>query len=276
MRVRTGLILGAAGVFVGLAVAPQAQAQSLNDRWWIQGAGYWASVDSHARVTSVGNTSLGTEIDFETDLGLDENEVLPSFSGGFRAMRRLIIGLDYYKLDRSATRTLSRDIVFDDVTYPASVSLSSSMDTDIYRLTLGYAFIQNDTWEAGAALGLHATDFETELVGEASVGGVGGTATRRQKDFLAPLPTVGLFANWQVAPKVTVNGRVDYMSLEVGDYDGGVTNAQISASYRFTDHVGAGVFYRFVSYDVDITKDDWTGGADYEFSGPGVFLEVAF
>jgi hypothetical protein len=276
MRLSTAMILGSAGAICALGAALPAQAQSLDDRFWLQGAAYWAEVDSSFRVDSIGNTTPGTDIDFESDLDLEDSEALPSFSAGWRAMKRLIIGGDYYALDRSGTRTLSRDIVFEDATFPASATVSSSMSSNIYRLTAGWAFIQNDQWEAGAALGLHMTDFETTIEGEASIGGATATTTRRGRDFLAPLPTIGAFANWQVTPKVTVNGRVDYMSLEVGDYDGGVTNAQISASYRFTRNFGVGVMYRFVDYGVDINKDDWSGELEYEFSGPAIYAELAF
>ena len=76
--------------------------------------------------------------------------------------------------------------------------------------------------------------------------------------------------------KISVNGRVDYMLLAYGDYDGGVTNAQISASYRFTRNFGMGVMYRFVDYGVDIDKDDWTGELEYQFNGPAIYAELAF
>lgn len=276
MRKSTALIASAAGALGALLVALPAQAQSLHDRFWIQGAAYWPDVDSSARVTSIAGNTVGTDIDFESDLALDDTQTLPAFSAGWRVTKRFIVAGDYYSLDRSGSATAARDLVFDDVVFPASVTVRSEMNTDIYRLTLGYAFVQNEKFEAGAALGLHATDFEFVLQGEARVGNAALTSTSRSKQFLAPLPTVGVFANWELAPKVTVNGRVDYMSLGYGDYDGAVTNAQIQVSYRVTKNVGIGAMYRFVSYDIEVEKDDWTGEADYEFNGPSIYLEVAF
>lgn len=276
MRASTAMILGAVGAAGLAAAATPTRAQHLDDKFWVQGAAYWADIDSSASVDSIGNTDLGTVIDFESDLEMDDSQTLPSFSAGWRAWGRFIVGGDYYALDRDGEATLSRDIVFDDVTFPVSANVSSSMSSNIYRLTLGYSFIRNDTWEVGAALGLHMTDFELSLEGEATAGGVSVGTSRRGRDFLAPLPTLGAYANWQVTPKIAVNGRVDYMSLEIDDYDGGLTNAQISASYRFTRNFGAGIMYRFVDYNVDVTKDDWTGSLDYEFNGPVLYAELAF
>jgi hypothetical protein len=275
MRRTTAVILGL-GVLGAATVATPATAQSLNDRVWVQGAAYWADIDSSARVDSIGAVTLGTDIDLESDLALEDKQTLPSFSAGWRITPRLILAGDYYSLDRTGTVSAGREIVFDDATFPVAASITSALNSDIYRLTLGYAFIRNARFEAGAALGLHATNFELSLEGQASVGGAAVSATRRSREFLAPLPTVGLFANWQVAPRVAINGRVDYLSLAYGDYDGGVTNVQVGASYRFSRHVGIGAIYRFVDYNVDIEKDAWTGSLAYQFNGPAIYLEVAF
>ena len=91
-----------------------------------------------------------------------------------------------------------------------------------------------------------------------------------------PLPTVGIYGLWQVAPAVHVGGRLDYLSLSIDDYDGKLVNAQASVSYRFTKNFGAGVMYRYVDYRLDVDKEDYFGRLKYEYSGPAVFLEVGF
>lgn len=275
MSLTKGMLAGAAAA-AAMCVAQPAAAQALNDRFWIQGAGYWADVDTKVRADSILGNQVGTEIDLESDLALEDREALPAVSAGWRVTRRFIVGADYYGLDRSGTNAIGREIVFDDVVFPVSASVSSAMATDIYRLTLGYAFVSNDTFEAGASLGLHATDVEMSIEGEARIGGAALQTTRREKEFLAPLPTLGVFGNWEVADKVNVNGRVDYMSLGYGDYDGAVLNAQIAVSYRFHRNFGIGAMYRFVDYDIGIEKDDFIGEVDYEFSGPALYLEIAF
>jgi len=266
-----GLALAGATV----ATAP-ATAQSLDDKVWVQGAAYRAEIDSTARIDSIGAATLGTDIDMEADLGLEDNQTLPSFSAGWRITPRLILGGDYYSLDRTATISIGREIGFDNARFPIGASVTSALNSDIYRLTLSYAFIRNSRFEAGGALGLHATDFEISLEGQASVGGATVAATRRTREFLAPLPTIGAFANWQVGDRVTVNGRVDYLSLAYGDYDGGVTNVQVGAAYRFSRHFGIGAMYRHVDYNVDVEKTAWTGRLAYRFSGPVLYAELAF
>jgi hypothetical protein len=171
---------------------------------------------------------------------------------------------------------LERDIVVEDVTYPASAMIDSSFETDIYRFSVGWAFARGDNYEVGASIGLHATDIAVALEGQASVGGGAVQVQQRRQDFLAPLPTLGLFATFEPMPKVTIGARVDYLSLGIDDYDGRLLNAQASVSYRVWRNVGIGAMYRLVDYRVDVEKERYTGRFDYEYNGPAIFLEVGF
>lgn len=90
------------------------------------------------------------------------------------------------------------------------------------------------------------------------------------------MPTLGLYGAYQVAPRLLVGGRVDYLSLKVSDYDGRLINAEARLSYRVFDNVGAGVMYRYVDYNLDIEKERWNGEIAYKFKGPALFLQAGF
>ena len=271
---RVGLGVAALGAFFS---ATPAGAQSLTDDFWLEVAAYWPDVNSTIQVSSTDDDTTGTIIDLENDLDLDERKFLPSVSAGARLGSGFSIILDYYSLNRSGSVSLDRDIVFDDVTYPVNVTVDSEFDTSIYRFSVGYAFARGDNYEVGGSLGLHATDFEVTLTGQGSVSGnpVVQTQTRR-RDALAPLPTLGLFGNVEVAPRLTLGGRIDYMSLGIDRYDGRLINTQASIVYRFMENVGIGVMYRYVDYRLDIEGDDFNGRVKYRFHGPAAFLQVGF
>jgi hypothetical protein len=155
-------------------------------------------------------------------------------------------------------------------------SVTAGFDTDIYRFTVGYTFVRNETLEVGAAIGLHATNLDFSISGQGSAGGAPVSSQVRRKDFLAPMPTVGLYTTFEVMPRVTINARADYLSLGIDDYDGSLLNAQASVSYRVMDNVGIGVGYRYVDYDLDVTKPNVIGTFDYQFWGPSLFIEAGF
>lgn len=266
-------LLGTVGA-LGLAANP-ANAQSLDDKFWLEVSAYWASVDSSIRAEPRDATVPGTTIDFEQDLDLDDSKALPAIYAGARLGNNWVIGAEYYSLNRKSTVNIPRQIVFDNVTFPVNVQVSSKFDTDIYRFTVGYAFYRTDDAEIGGAIGLHATSFETKLSGALAIAPNAQIVTRRRK-ALAPLPTVGLFGSVRVAPKVTASARADYLSLSVDNYDGRLLNAQAAITYRVFDNVGIGAAYRYVDYKLDVKKDDWKGRLRYDFNGPAIFLQAGF
>lgn len=270
-------LLGAALVSAVICCAPETtQAQALQDKFWLQVTAYYPKIDTDVTVTPTGSATEGTNIDLERDLGLDDREILPAVFGGVRIGRRFSIGADYYSLGRETTRAIDRDLVFDGVTYPVNAEVTAEFNTDVYRLTLGYAFLRRDNIELGAALGLHATNFEVGLSGEGAAGGGGITLQTRAQDFLAPLPTIGLFGTFELAPGLSLGGRFDWLSLSIGDYDGRLINTQATLAYRVTRNVGVGIMYRYVDYRVDVEKDRFTGRFAYQFAGPAAFVEIGF
>ena len=269
-------LLGATAI-AGMAVyAAPASAQALDDKYWIQVSGFLANVDTDAQVSRASTPTNGTQIDLEDDLGLDDNALLPAIYAGAKLGGGFVITAEYFSLGRDSTGTINRNITIEDVTYPVNGSVTAGFDSDIYRFTIGYSFVRNDTVEVGAAIGLHATDIGFSLSGQGSAGGAPVSSQVRRKDVLAPLPTVGLYTAFEVAPQVTINARADYLKLGIGDYDGSVLNAQASVSYRVADNFGIGVGYRYVDYDLDVTKPDYVASFDYKFWGPSIFLEAGF
>jgi hypothetical protein len=261
---------------LSLTLASPAAAQALDDHYWLEASIYDPDVDTSVRLSSKTTQTIGTEIDFESDLDLDRNKVLPAFFGGARIGSGFSIAAEYYALHRKGGVTLARDITFKDVTYPASASLDSAFDTDIYRLVVGYELIHRRTYELGIALGVHATKVKVEMSGQGSIGGASATLQSRDEDLLAPLPTIGVFGAAQLMPRLTLNGRVDYLSLKIDQYKGRLVNAQASASYEIFDHVSLGIAYRYVDYRVDVDRERVEGRFTYRFSGPSAFLRLGF
>ena len=263
------------GLLASSLLAVPASAQALQSRYWVEASAFWPDIDTNVSVSTPGGR-VGTDISLESDLNLRDRKTLPAFLAGARLWDRVTIIGEYYALNRSGSASVARDITFDDVTYPAGARVNSSFESDVYRLALGYSFIRRENLELGAAIGLHATNFEATLSGDGQVGNIPVQNQRRTRDLIAPMPTVDLYGGYQVTPRLTLAGRVDYMSLSSGKYDGSILNTEARASYRVWKNVGVGAMYRYVDYDFDVEKKRWTGRLDYKFSGPALFLQATF
>jgi hypothetical protein len=263
------------GLCWGSALAGSAHAQALRDRYWFEAQAYWPDVDTRVSVAGP-NGLVGTTVDLESDLDLSDRKTLPAFMAGARIGERWSLIGEYYGLDRSGSASTTRDINFDDVTYSAGATLSSGFDTKVYRAAVGYSFVKSDRGELGASLGLHVTQFKLSLSGQGHVGAAAVQSELRKRDALAPLPTLGLYGGYQIVPRLTVSGRIDYLSLKIGDYDGRLVNTEARLSYRLLDHIAIGAAYRYVDYDLNIDKDHWQGEVAYKFKGPALFLQAVF
>ncbi|TMJ19420.1 MAG: hypothetical protein E6G92_06460 [Alphaproteobacteria bacterium] len=269
-------LFGTAAFGVAIFAASPAGAQALQDRFWLQASAYYPKIDTDVRLAPASNPDGGTEIDLEGDFGLDDREILPAINAGARIGGRFSIIADYYRLDRNTTATINRAITVENVTYPVNASVTAGFGSDVYRLSIGYAFLRRDNAELGASIGLHATDFSISLQGQGTVGTAPISNQVRRHDFLAPMPTIGLFGTWEIAPRLTLGGRIDWLSLGLGDYDGRLFNTQASLSYRFARNFGAGIMFRYVDYRVDVEKPNYNGRFTYSFAGPAAFIEVGF
>lgn len=268
-------LLGCASIMAFGAGASQASAQTLAKDYWINGQAYYPKVDTNVRVTAETAQEIGTDIDFETDLGFDDRDFLPAVTVGAR-FNRVVVGFDYFRLKRSSTAELAREITFDDTTYPLNAEVTSGFNSNIYRLTVGYSFVRKEDLEIGAALGVHATRFTMSIEGEAAGQEFDAELTARSRKVLAPLPTVGLYGTWRIADRLETTGRVDYLSLKIGDYDGKLVNAQLGVNYLITDNIALGVAYRYVDYRLGVDKEFWNGRVRYRLNGPAIVAQAAF
>ena len=239
----------------------------LEDKWNLQIGVYYPTVDTNARLDS-STLNRGTEIDFEGDLALDDRKALGSIFGSVRLGEKWRIELEYFGLNRSGSRQISRTINWGDNTYPVNAVVSASFDSDVFRVSGGYSFIKDDKKEFGLALGLFSTYFEASL--SSAAGGY------RKADTLAPLPTIGAYGAYAFSPRWLAYGRVDYFWLNYDEYDGSLVNAQAAAEYRFTRTYGVGLGYRYVRYNLDSSDSKWNGQITYEFYGPNLYFTASF
>ena len=269
VRNAIGAGLALLGIFAsGLAIGQEAWNVNpgLQDGFTLEVGAYAPTVKTTARFDST--LGPGTSVSFEDDLGLDDRKVQASVLGKLRLGQRWRIEGEYFALNRSGSRAINKTINWGGNTYPIGIVVDSEFDSDIYRLSVGYSFIKDTQAELGIALGLHVTDFTMSIAG-ANVG-------RRTGDALAPLPTIGLYGSYALTPRWLLSGRVDFFSFSYNDYDGSLVNAVAAVDYRFTRNFGLGLGYRYVDYDLDVTRSSFSGGVKYEFSGPVLYLVGSF
>ena len=83
-----------------------------------------------------------------------------------------------------------------------------------------------------------------------------------------PLPNIGAWYAYSWSPKWMLSARVDWLSANIGDYSGGLWDANAGVNFQAFDKIGFGLYLQAFSLNVDVDKDDWRGKAEFKQLGP--------
>jgi hypothetical protein len=83
-----------------------------------------------------------------------------------------------------------------------------------------------------------------------------------------PLPNIGAWYNFSPARNWLLHGRVDWISANIGDYDGTLWNTSVGVSYQAWRHIGFDLSWQYFNLNLKVDKSDWRGKADMTYSGP--------
>ena len=264
-------------VIAFLAVAPvRAQSSTseaipsnpaLSDRFRFEFGGFYSRASTSA---SLGPSSGGTGVvvDFESTLGFEDQNL--SGIGGFlwRITERWRLEVDYFSLNRNATRTLASDVTWGDQTFTAGSTVSSKYDFYDVRVSGGYSFFKRRDKELGIGFGLHVAGIKTAIEST----GVGSEST----DVTAPLPVLNLYGTFALTNAWAVRFRMDWLSLNYDIYSGDLRNTAIDVLYQPFRNVGFGLGIRNFILDVEIDDTTWHGKVRTSFTGPTAFMSVSF
>ncbi|SHM80485.1 hypothetical protein SAMN05444266_11189 [Chitinophaga jiangningensis] len=219
------------------------------------------------------NGNAGTNVDFEDDLGFNRNTSTFYADLQWRASPHSRFNLTYYRVARSSTKVLQRDITFGDHTYNVNAEVDAHFNTNIYRFSYGYAFFVKPKWEAGLLVGAH-------IVGlNAGIGLTGNNVGANVSDdfgVTAPLPDLGVWGSYSFAKKWYLNAEFDYFSLKVNDYKGKILAYNLNVNYRAWRGLDVAVGYTGLNARVDANKEHLLGYFKWGYNGPSVTVSYSF
>jgi hypothetical protein len=272
-RLGTVLLLALAMCVSLAATTARAQTETipnhpaLTDKFSFELGGFYSRASTAA---SLGPSTGGTAvvIDFENTLGLQDRNL--SAIGGFlwRVSDRWRLEVDYFSLNRNASRTLAADVTWGDQTFTAGTTVTSKYDFSDIRVSGGYSFFKRRDKELGVGVGVHVAGIKASLQGS----GTGAEA----RDVTAPLPVLNLYGTFALTNEWALRMRMDWLSLNYDIYSGDLRNIAVDVLYRPFRNVGFGLGVRTFVLDVEIDDDSWRGRARTTYTGPSAFMTVSF
>jgi hypothetical protein len=262
-----GLHAGMAAAEDAMPTEPIPDHPALHDPFTIVVGSYYPRTSTSALLTPSGGGS-GVGVDFEDTLGLDDRDLVGFGGFRWRFSERWRMEVEYFKLNRSATRTLAAEVTWGDQTFAKGTTVNSIFDFSDIRANVGYSFYKTRDKELGAGFGAHVTKMKADV----NASGIGEEGS----NVLAPLPVVNLYGIFALTDQWAVSMRADWLSLSYGDYTGDIRNMALDVLYQPFRHVGFGLGARSLVIDVSIDSSNWHGSANMAFQGPIAFVTASF
>ena len=211
----------------------------------------------------------GTVVSGEDDLGLRDQGEMGNVEMEFRIRERHRLRLNYFRLDRSASQTIDREIQFGDDTFDAGDLVESRLDWREFSITYGYTFLRRARYEIYGTFGLHLA--EVRAAGEVDADDI-----REEESETFPIPAIGAGTLVRISDRFHFEARADYLSVSYEDIEGMLLDLRGSVVYRFNRNLSLGAAYVFSKREATLEEIGDSGFFDLRHDGPELFLRVAF
>ena len=229
---------------------------------------YWMpSVDAEVKSSEL--SLVGTQIDLVDDLGLDDSESIPAVMGSIDFPLFPEILVSYFAVDSSASKVITKDIVYKGTTYSISDTVSSSYDITHFEALLNFGLIKTEMADLGLLIGAKYFEVETTLTSTSA----GVTQTESIK---GPVPVIGVKGGVGLPGKFRVEGIGRGLVLEVGDVNASIFDVDLGMHYDFNKFLRASAGYRYFAIDAEDTSDNVTDKAEIKFAGPYIGITGSF
>lgn len=222
---------------------------------------------------SLGNSSgsIGTGVDFESDLGFSKYS--PTFLAGidWRSTSRSKFTLNYYNLHRNANYRLQKLINFGDNTYEIDAKVNSYFNTSIFRFSYGYALISKPDYELGLSIGTHIVGAKAGIsLADSNI----SIKTSDDFGFTAPLPDFGIWGGYAFSNRFAFYGEFNYFALKINDIKGTILGFDGAFTYKVLENLDLSSGLTGFNFKVDAIKDHLNG--DFKWGNNGIFFKVSY
>jgi hypothetical protein len=278
MRAVIGGVL-AAGLLVSPAFAQSSPGtwNGLSDRFQID-TGYFR-INANTVLRYNGGEGSG-DIDFEKDLGVDENVDTFWLDATWRVGRRHKLKLAFTRLSRDRNDyTLQRDFTWGGETYNAGLSASTSTASEILGGYYRFALVRSERFEIGPTIGVGYLWLDARIEATGTISGPGGSQSRSVDERASTgsvTGAVGGYAQGWPAKRLAVYADFLYIKVNPGESEASVTDWRAGANYYLTRNVGLGAQYKYYQYSYDRGILVGELGGEITYKGFQVFASFLF
>ncbi|MFH1983804.1 MAG: hypothetical protein ABIL58_18340 [Pseudomonadota bacterium] len=268
-------------VFSVLALAVMAYADEATTgkgKPWAKGAitlgSFLSGTNSEVRIGAPG---IGVSIDAEEVFGLDSTTTVFRTDGMWRFTDNLRHRLDatWFSIHRNGAAKLGRDITIGSTVLPTGSDVTTSLNLDIYKLAYSYSFFQDDRMDLALGAGVFICPISFEL------NATGAINNHTSEGVTAPLPVVGLRADFAITPKWMLKNNLDVFYMELGNFKGSLVDFKSAVEYNWFKHFGVGLGIESFNLHVEAEGNDYPsvnllGAFTFKYMGAMLYGKLYF
>jgi hypothetical protein len=240
----------------------------ITDRFALRGSYYQPKVATDVRYDNSAG-GLGTELNGEQDLGLDDQLNKGRMELMVRMLDRHRIRADVFQLKRSGEQVMTRVVTFGDNTYQVSDRVVTDTDIRMYGLTYTYSFLKAERFEFSAGVGLHLFQVDARAA-------VPARRIEESFDAAGPFPTFAVDGTYRITDRFSLNARAQYFGVGIDSVDGSLGIYHGDVQFRAWRNLAVGLGYTKTSLHVDSTDASFSGRVFIDTTGPEAFLRASF
>jgi hypothetical protein len=219
----------------------------IGEKYWIEFAYTFWQPGLDGNLTSDRLNVIGSRVDLTSDLSL-ETARFHDFRFVIHPWKKHRIKVQYTPIEFKGSGVLSRDITFAGVVYPISLPIESSLDWKVFRVGYEYDFFYKPRGFIGALVTVGQTSLNARI--DSVIGNAEAVGT-------APLIEFGAAGRFYPIPHLAIN--VEGSGLKLTDLEPDnmlkTMSWDLSATYNFTNNVGASAGWRRLDTNLKIKGD---------------------
>ncbi|UCF20536.1 MAG: hypothetical protein JSU87_03750 [Gemmatimonadota bacterium] len=286
-RVRAGAVAIAVLALAQPAPCQQAATDSLiresapnawgQPRFAIAAGSYFPVHSTGARLISV-RTGQGTDVTFESDLGLPEFTFEFRIEADLRLGRRHHIAASAYSLNRQATKRLGREILWGEDTLFVGLTIDSFWNIKTLDISYQFLVLDRQAWNFGLNAGFYVAGFSSGLEArEVDLGAI--------QKYTMPLPLFGVNLAFRPSRRIELRGKAQYFYLSVDEFRGRIAELGALGAYRLSPRFFIGLGFNLFEIMVEDIETIQIGRnfqpqvgwkAEYRYGGPGILVGLTF
>lgn len=211
-------------------------------------------------------------IDFAEEFRLKKSDETFALDFGWKFGDRWRLVGQYFESGGNSTWTLDEDIEWEDVVFLEGTSASAGSNFKLIRAFIGRDLNKSEKHEFGIGAGIHWLEIGANIEGTVLIEGGGTASAYESVSTQGPVPNIGAWYKYSISENWAFRGRVDWLSADIGKYNGQLTNISLGVNYQVARNFGVGLNYHDFALDVTVDESDWRGRVITSYEGLYAYL----